>query len=107
MPPVNALTLEEIHARENISVRPPPGGNQVLVEKPSNSGEGMQAFNKLLAVLESKKNVWHFTCSLGLLGYSFLCTFIEAIGRRASSFSSEVQLWATDASPECGHLEAG
>ncbi len=62
MPPVNALTLEEVHARENIPIHhppPPTTSGQAVADRPSNAGEGMQAFNKLLAVLESKKNVWN------------------------------------------------
>lgn len=53
MHPVNALTLDEIHARENIHPDPShaPAGDS------SSSGEGMEAFNKLLAVLESKQSV--------------------------------------------------
>ena len=63
VPPVNALTLEEVHARENIPVHhhpppPPSRSGQGAADGSSTPGEGMQAFNKLLAVLESKqKNV--------------------------------------------------
>ena len=51
-PPANALTLDEIHAREDIhptSTQPP--------QDRTSTGEGMEAFNKLLAVLESKQSV--------------------------------------------------
>jgi hypothetical protein len=51
-PPANALTLDEIHAREDIH----PGPAQPPKDTAS-VGEGMQAFNKLLAVLESKQAV--------------------------------------------------
>lgn len=50
-PPANALTLEQIHAREDIypsQYQPPTSTSSV--------GEGMEAFNKLLAALESKQN---------------------------------------------------
>lgn len=55
-PPANALTLEQIHAREDIypsQYQPPTSTSSV--------GEGMEAFNKLLAALESKQNA---SCSL-------------------------------------------
>lgn len=52
MPPANALTLDEVHARENIQ----PAISKSSMDGPS-MGEGMEAFNKLLAVLESKQNV--------------------------------------------------
>lgn len=52
VPPANALTLDEVHARENIQPSPskPPTDS-------TSTGEGMEAFNKLLAVLESKQSV--------------------------------------------------
>jgi len=40
--PANALTLEEVHARENIQAN-------------GSSGQGMAAFNKLIAAMESTK----------------------------------------------------
>ena len=49
-PPVNALTLDEIHARENIQPTPSQEPSSV------SSGEGgMGAFNKLLAAMQSKQ----------------------------------------------------
>lgn len=53
-PPANALTLDEIHAREDIH----PSPTQTTKDTAS-VGEGMEAFNKLLAVLESKQPVSH------------------------------------------------
>jgi len=52
VPPVNALTLEEVHARENIQPAP-----SMPSTEGGSPGEGMEAFNKLLAVLESKQSV--------------------------------------------------
>lgn len=51
-PPANALTLDEVHARENIH----PASSEPPTSTTS-TGEGMAAFNKLLAVLESKHSV--------------------------------------------------
>ncbi len=45
--PVNALTLEEIHARENIQTTP------TLPTPSVSSIEDLGAFNKLVAVLQS------------------------------------------------------
>ena len=48
--PVNALTLDEVHARENIH----PSTSQDPVATGS-SGQGMAAFNKLIAAMESSR----------------------------------------------------
>ena len=48
--PANALTLEEVHARENIH----PSQIQERVDSGS-SGQGMAAFNKLIAAMQSKQ----------------------------------------------------
>ncbi len=65
--PPNALTLDEIHARENIQPPPRPTTPTTLTAStttstttPSSSqgpseGEGMGAFNKLLAAMKSKQ----------------------------------------------------
>lgn len=60
-PPANALTLDEIHAREDIH----PSPTQAPLDRAS-TGEGMEAFNKLLAVLESKQSVRHL-CGMSVL----------------------------------------
>lgn len=51
-PPANALTLDEIYAREDIHPSPAQAPKDT-----ASVGEGMEAFNKLLAVLESKQAV--------------------------------------------------
>lgn len=48
--PANALTLEEIHVRENI--HPSTGQDSVANDS---SGQGMVAFNRLIAAMESTK----------------------------------------------------
>lgn len=58
-PPANALTLDEIHAREDIHPTPTQAPKDTAAE-----GEGMEAFNKLLAVLESKQAVSWLHCIL-------------------------------------------
>lgn len=50
--PANALTLEEVHARENIHPSP---SQEYLVG--GSSGQGMAAFNKLIAAMQSKQQL--------------------------------------------------
>ncbi len=57
--PANALTLEEIHARENIQANGAGGGGGAGGSTGGGgggaSGQGMAAFNKLIAAMESNK----------------------------------------------------
>lgn len=50
--PANALTLDEIHAQENIQSTP----SQAPLGTTASEGEGMKAFNKLLAAMQSKQD---------------------------------------------------
>lgn len=68
-PPVNCLTLDEIQAREDIQ----PSTSGLVKSTQSTTGEGMEAFNKLLSVLQSKPDLDNRQVVILLFAIMFKC----------------------------------